>query len=601
MRTDPDDTEMSLEARIALLPKGSIAKKTVKGHTYHYRRWTENGVRKEKYIPKEELDLISAQVDMRKALERELKGENSKSTVLSDNDGTFRLNIIIGDELRDIADMAATYLKRDCFDTIREYIHGSRTEKVLILFGLRRTGKTTLMRQALLDLDEEDFKKAALIVIDEGDTIHDLNRDLITLRDLGYKFIFIDEVTLADNFVEASSILSDRFASGGMRIVMSGTDSLGFLFAEDDALYDRCEMIHTTHIPYHEFERVLKINGIDRYIEYGGTMKPGGINYNKTNSRNIAGQYVDSTIAHNIQHALGQYQYGGHFGNLRELYDAGELTNVINRIVEDMNHRFTIDVLTKEFVSNDYALARNNILRDDSFDEIALDDVDVRRMTDDLKRILDILDDPERNIDIDEAHVGEIKEYLKLLDVVSDITILNPFGKSKESTRPVITQPGLRYSQANALITSLMKDKSMLKLGKEECDRIEKRIRDSIRGRMMEDVILFETQKALPDSKVFMLQFPKGEFDMVIGDGDGCRIFEIKHSDKAVPQQYRHLIDEEKCKKTEFLFGPIKEKCVIYRGDTHIEEDIQYMNVEEYLRRLGKKNPQGPDDRPAGV
>ncbi|MGN0098158.1 MAG: AAA family ATPase, partial [Candidatus Methanomethylophilaceae archaeon] len=493
MRTDHDDSKMSLEERIALLPKGSIAKKTVKGHIYHYRRWTENGIRKEKYIPKDELDLISAQVEMRKRLERELKSVNFGSKESSNEEDPFRLNIIKGDELRNIADMAATYLKRDCFDTIREYIHGIRTEKVLILFGLRRTGKTTLMRQALLDLDEEDFRKAALIVIDEGDTIHDLNRDLITLRNLGYRFIFIDEVTLADNFVEASSILSDRFAAGGMRIVMSGTDSLGFLFAEDDALYDRCEMVHTTHIPYREFERVLKITGIDRYIEYGGTMKPSGINYNKPNSKNITGQYVDSAIARNIQHALGQYQYGGHFGNLRELYDAGELTNIINRIVEDMNHRFAIDVLTKEFASNDYALARNNMLRDGSFDETAIDDVDVRKMTDELKMILDILDGPERRIDLDEAHVREIEEYLKLLDVVSDIAVVNPFGRSKESTRSVITQPGLRYSQADALVKSLMKDESMQKLGKEECERIERRIRDSIRGRMMEDIVLFET------------------------------------------------------------------------------------------------------------
>lgn len=142
---------------------------------------------------------------------------------------------------------------------------------------------------------------------------------------------------------------------------------------------------------------------------------------------------------------------------------------------------------------------------------------------------------------------------------MSDIAVVNPFGKSKKSTRSVITQPGLRYSQADALVKSLMKDESMQKLGKDECERVEKRIRDSIRGRMMEDIVLFETQKALPGSKVFVLKFPRGELDMVIENDEGCRIFEIDYSDEAVPQQYLHLVDEEKCEKTEFLYGPIRE------------------------------------------
>jgi hypothetical protein len=61
-----------------------------------------------------------------------------------------------------------------------------------------------------------------------------------------------------------------------MKVVLSGTDSLGFLFSESEELYDRCIMLHTTLIPYREFERVLGIEGIDNYIRYGGTMSLGG-------------------------------------------------------------------------------------------------------------------------------------------------------------------------------------------------------------------------------------------------------------------------------------------------------------------------------------
>ena len=74
---------------------------------------------------------------------------------------------------------------------------------------------------------------------------------------------------------------------------------------------------------------------------------------------------------------------------------------------------------------------------------------------------------------------------------------------------------------------------------------------------MLEDIVLLETKLATPKKQVFVLQFPVGEFDMVVFDpkAGSCRIFEIKHSEEAVPQQYRHLIDEQKCAQTEHRYG----------------------------------------------
>ena len=76
-----------------------------------------------------------------------------------------------------------------------------------------------------------------------------------------------------------------------------------------------------------------------------------GENYNNLifGTKQSTDEYVNTAIARNIQHSLKNYQYEDHFRNLYELYEKHELTNVINRIVEDMNHRFTIDVLTRDF------------------------------------------------------------------------------------------------------------------------------------------------------------------------------------------------------------------------------------------------------------
>lgn len=104
------------------------------------------------------------------------------------------------------------------------------------------------------------------------------------------------------------------------------------------------------------------------------------------------------------------------------------------------------------------------------------------------------------------------------------------------------------------------------------------------------DIVLLETMKAADkDHRVFKLQFEAGEFDMVIYDQkeNSCEIFEIKHSSKQVPFQYRHLVDEDKCQRTERRFGPIHGRYILYRGeDAQMENGVQYWNVENYLKAL---------------
>ena len=92
-----------------------------------------------------------------------------------------------------------------------------------------------------------------------------------------------------------------------------------------------------------------------------------------------------------------------------------------------------------------------------------------------------------------------------------------------------------------------------------------------------------------PNKEVFKLKFAIGEFDMVIYNPDTTtiEIFEIKHSLEIVPEQYRHLIDKQKCKDIEFRFGAITSKNVIYRGESKKVNEINYINVEEYLKGLG--------------
>lgn len=583
-----------LEQQIAELPAGSVTKKTINGNAYFYHRWTEDKKRREKYIPAEEVDSFRKQIERRKGLEKELKvlqKQLPRKSVSAASAHTFATNIRASEALRTFSASVRRYRKRECFRQLHDYIYGELQDKVLILYGLRRTGKTTMIRQIFAGMSDAELSKAVFIQITARDTLADVNRDLKMLEAQGFRYVFLDEVTLMEDFIEGAALFSDVFAACGMKVVLSGADSLGFLFTEDEQLYDRCILLHTTFIPYREFESVLGIHGIDEYICFGGTMSLGGVHYNETStfaSKKSADEYVDTAIARNIQHSLRCYQYEGHFRHLRDLYDGNELTSAINRVVEDINHRFTLEVLTQDFKSHDLGISASNLRRDRENPTDILDHIDLAAVTESLRQLLDIRNRAEQTVALDDVHAAEIKEYLDLLDLTQDIDVRYLPDVSRKSSRTVIAQPGLRYAQADALIRSLLLDETFSALSLPERTAVQERILSEIRGRMLEDIVLLETKLANPQKQVFVLQFPVGEFDMVVFDpvAGSCHIFEIKHSAEIAPQQYRHLIDEEKCAQAEHRYGPITGKFVLYRGESQVIDGIQYQNVEEYLRSL---------------
>ena len=264
------------------------------------------------------------------------------------------------------------------------------------------------------------------------------------------------------------------------------------------------------------------------------------------------------------------------------------MTNAINRIVEDINHRFTLEVLTREFKSNDLRISAKNLRKDKEKPTDILDRIDIGKVHETLKNLLEIKDKAEQSVEIQDAHRREIKEYLKLLDLIVEIESRWMSDYNRKEARIVFSQPGMRYSQAEALITSLMQDEKFRDLSLEERKRVTERILDEIKGRMMEDIILLETKLSRKNCEVFKLQFAVGEFDMVVFDPEkgSCEIYEIKHSAEVVSEQCRHLLDEQKCEDTAFRYGTITGKYVIYRGQTTKLENVTYLNVEEYLKML---------------
>ena len=590
-----------IKEEIEKLPKGYISNKTISGKTRHYLQWTENGKVKSLYLREEDYERVKSEIEQRKELQNLLRAEERKN-VVKRTDETYEMNVVTGEPLKGLVKYAEKWKKRDCYKSITAYLYGQVTPRVCSVYGLRRTGKTTMLHQAIGEMRADDFKAAAYIKVRKGQTMAMLDKDLKTLAKNGYKYIFIDEITFMDDFVDTASLLSDIYAAMGMKIVISGTDSLGLWFASKEELYDRAYMIHTTWIPFSEHSRLLDTDDIDEYIRYGGTLRAGETDFDdeELKSEEVSfrddestRRYIDTAICGNIQHSLKCYENGTHFRKLRDLYEANELTGAINRIIESMNHRFVVDVLMAEFKSNDLALARKNLLREKNRElrSDALEKIDEKSVTKRLMEILEIENEENQRVNVTAEHVREIKEYLAALELIEECPVRYIGIKGEDTDENVLfTQPGMRYCQAQALVYSLKKDELFSGLKEEEKDYVCGKILNEVKGRMLEEIVLYETMRKLQKTaEVFKLQFASGEFDMVVMDKDSyeCKIYEIKHAMTADENQYKHLIDGEKCAMVEKSFGKITGKYVLYRGsDGKMTAGIEYLNVSEYLKGL---------------
>ena len=520
---------------------GGVSIKKINGQTYYYFQWCENGKRRSHTISEEEYYSILNQ---------------KQTSVVSLEPTRFMgIKMLSGKELLQGLSYVSNWNKRDLFSSINEDLNSPLDGKVLVLYGLRRTGKTTLMFQSILN-HQEDIDKTAYLSVDDRSNMGELNIILDDLAGQGYKYIYIDEITKLNDFISSSQFLSDIYAFK-MKVVLS------------------------------EFSRVLGINDIDKYIEYGGTLVVEGINYHLNVAPTFYDKastvaYIDTAISRNIQRSLSNYRDGDNFTRLKELKDKGELTNLINRVIQDNNHRFTKEVINRTFKSQDYGSLKELMRKNKKYDELRtfFDNLDEEKIYVELMNRIDVSN--ENNV-LDDETLEELYRYLKMLDVIDTVDEVDiETGRKKDKI--VIVQPGLRYSLAKELIQSLMKEESIIKLPEVMSNFIFETLLNDVKGRLLEEItLLFE--KRVKKSIAFKPSFTLGEYDMAVYNpvNNSFSLFEIKHSFEKDENQLKHLIDKQKLDLMEYRYGHLDNRVVLYRGEDDNTQDIKYWNIEKYL------------------
>ena len=152
-------------------------------------------------------------------------------------------------------------LKRLEYDKLNSYLQNS-SNNIMILSGIRRTGKTILLNQ----LAYNNSNNSIIIQCEDNDTVENIIREVVNYNK---KYIFIDEVTKIYNINKNINLFYDLLTSKGYKVILTGTDSLSFEKSFKDSLFGRYEVVKIKPLNVIEYER-LTGKDIESYKLDGG-------------------------------------------------------------------------------------------------------------------------------------------------------------------------------------------------------------------------------------------------------------------------------------------------------------------------------------------
>ncbi|MBQ7607644.1 MAG: AAA family ATPase [Desulfovibrionaceae bacterium] len=412
-----------------------------------------------------------------------------------------------------------------------------------MLLGLRRTGKTFLLYQWLNSFPRD---KTACITVSDNEQFSRVLSDLDLLLENGFKYVALDEITLCPGFISGAACLSDKYASFGMKIFMTGTDSLSLSIAKNHALFDRDITLHTSHIPYAEWSRLLKKESLDDYLHWGGLLSLEPTDGETENSvpmpwtENGRRTYFSSAISENIQNTLRNYAdcdssselsllvtkekqtFGGivysefsqtcgndffHALHILSEQPSSLFQAILQSSLNDDNHSLSHNVLAKKFKPSDISRTKSNLGRIDPALADELQEI-IQAILPKVEETLHVQNRNAFSIGIDTLY--SIEMYLKQLDVydIYPARYLPPVDPSEKERlvyekknrdcrdTNLVCHPGLRYGQTDILRSILEEEMSIRQVETMQQSLILSIYDSTVLGIMLEETVLHELMLA---------------------------------------------------------------------------------------------------------
>lgn len=487
--------------------------------------------------------------------------------------------------------------ERDAVSVAENYLNDDKklNGKVLVLYGLRRTGKTTIMEQLIQK--NKDNEQCAFYEVEDGDNFDDIKKIIIQEKQKGTTFLCLDEITKADDFLTNASVLPDIFAKEGMKIILTGTDSLGFQFAEENELFDRTIRINTTHIPFAEHCRVLNTNDCDDYIQSGGLMKK-GLEREAVYDYNSACKYLDSAVSENIIKSIKKSLND----NCLDELSFTELKTIIEKMVENYSGKFN-----KKLIQNKLKTASIGYL-EKKYPDVLEEDIITKLVLEKKNIINDFLHEinADENIEhvITDKMIRTLERYLIDMNLLSATLQTNYYYTDELGWREgdteheyYIVQPAIKYYHLQKAKEFINNEDYYKQLSYAQKEYLKDKLDEKIKGDMTEQIVIFDTAKDLKEryiinKPVFYINGQKkGEYDMLIYDKKENKYwgFEIKHTTQPYYLQEQHLNNKQIKEVIDDKYGHRENVCVLYRGNPFFSDSgVYYLNITDFAIAVNK-------------
>lgn len=459
--------------------------------------------------------------------------------------------------------------KRDAYEDVVNFINSDvcYDGTVCVLYGLSGTGKTTLMKQVMADT--ADKFSSLFLETTQNDAMNDLYSCLDNAVDNGVRCVFIDEITDIPDFIEESALLADIYAKKGLRIVLSGKDSLSFAFAENHSLFDRTVHICTNYISLEEHCRIFGTTDIDDYISYGGFTKR--VVYDYT----TACRYLDDAVSGNISRSmekLSGFSKSAEF----EKVTFEEIRTVIEKMVQKYSGiNLESNDLTKDNRDfNPYQETESFYrLRDSNPNAIR---EFVRSINANAQIVHKFTEDMIIRLENDLIRLGFISETDRR-DFFCDENFKWRSSYLKKDC--CIIQPAVKYYHL----------KKAMEFGGYEPDA-------KIKDDMTKQIVVYEASRVLPADKYSVCKVTfnnseNGAYDMLIYDkrNDLYYAFEIYNTAVSNSEQCEHLLNESFRSVIDRKYGKRESACVLYNGQPFTApQGISYLNILDFIKEIAR-------------
>ena len=249
------------------------------------------------------------------------------------------VNVYTGSSLRTYirSSIDKSWKFRDIVDSIVNYFDNPYKGMMFGLTGLRGTGKTVSLLQALVKMNKLSESMYVTLSTDSDIDCAGLC-SYLEPQLAGIKYLVIDEATRIKNLIKNGDTLFEELKRFGIAVVLSGTDTLALAISSGDGLFHRIVEHNITFISLAEYERILcnesdKTRVVVSYIKSGGLMAPDNIK-----DFNTFKVYVNTAIVDNILNTVSKNKGVSEFELVSKMPDT-KLRSIVFGILYSIGYR----------------------------------------------------------------------------------------------------------------------------------------------------------------------------------------------------------------------------------------------------------------------